>query len=579
MKRLYQVLFLLVLSQICFVNYSMESNKELYISKVPSLRALSIHTLYNYITETCTTLPLLNKFLFETCVDIAEEELLHLADYVLEKADVKLMIWFAEYCAIRTLQKRECLQDIAIKPINYLYEQVGATGPVNLWAKKMDILIKAILTHPSFEDQSNIQPLELMSFEDCKIILQYLISYSELKSRLVQSIERLLKYYPDYASYLVNLALECRKLYWNKDLDISSISRVFTEALVQKDFGILPQLAEFRKSLLPVPSEIATLISGEPLPLHILFCKTKSYRGYILHPNLNKAFLDGDYDIIEQIISMIAEDRIDINGIMVRLSTVFLAEDFVFDVTNLDAIDTKSLDIPLLFIAAKKGYVSMLHALLQANANPNIEYFKRTPLALACESGWATIVKTLLKVGARIDTYCLHAACHSHNVEIVKLLLNAHANVNQALIDIIYCKSSTLGAAKLTPLESVVLCANHNGRYCTNREQDFEIAQLLLEKKEDLTPALLCACASFDKDMIEFLLKNGANIELSMVHSFLSNYYRQSPQYQSKNLMKCFEVLELLCKHGADLDRMLALVRELGHLEMTKLFEGAFCIS
>ncbi|MCR5612902.1 ankyrin repeat domain-containing protein [Treponema sp.] len=102
----------------------------------------------------------------------------------------------------------------------------------------------------------------------------------------------------------------------------------------------------------------------------------------------------------------------------------------------------------------------------------------------------------------------LMTAVKKHDVETVKLLLEAGTNPNERVIDYDNCSESPLYLA---------VC---NAYYSNHREQDFEIIKLLIKYGADPNSCggyyggtdFMEACSSSSVEVVEFLLQNGADV-------------------------------------------------------------------
>jgi ankyrin repeat protein len=143
-----------------------------------------------------------------------------------------------------------------------------------------------------------------------------------------------------------------------------------------------------------------------------------------------------------------------------------------------------------------------------ADINMKANVSNVTPLALACLLGEVDTCKLLLERGANpcghspseTGTSPLLAAVYSQNLELVKLLINHNAHVD------------TVSSSLFTPLHMACLLRN------------FGIVQILVDhrasvncKAEDGETPLMCAVTSGAVDIVELLLRRGANPFLDRV--------------------------------------------------------------
>ncbi|CAL4887802.1 unnamed protein product [Urochloa decumbens] len=114
----------------------------------------------------------------------------------------------------------------------------------------------------------------------------------------------------------------------------------------------------------------------------------------------------------------------------------YLVEGLRLDVNAPD----KSGDTPLVN-AVRGGTVGVVQYLLEHGANPDKADGKGcTPLHFAAEGGHCEIVKALLSKGANVDSFCdagtpLHMAAFCENDDVIKILLDHHADCNKAFND------------------------------------------------------------------------------------------------------------------------------------------------
>ena len=89
-----------------------------------------------------------------------------------------------------------------------------------------------------------------------------------------------------------------------------------------------------------------------------------------------------------------------------------------------------------LFVAVLQGNMDAVEALLDAGADPNAKQSPEgsTPLGVAANRGWESIVRLLLKRGAKVDGPArtlqtpLHLAAREGNTAVVRILLDAGAS-------------------------------------------------------------------------------------------------------------------------------------------------------
>ena len=101
----------------------------------------------------------------------------------------------------------------------------------------------------------------------------------------------------------------------------------------------------------------------------------------------------------------------------------------------------RSHESPLL-IAVKFDQVAAIETLLELGADVDFVYKDCCPLILAIQNGSVEAVKLLLKFNANVNITTdfsgmtpIHWASVEENIEIIELLINAGANVNQKDLD------------------------------------------------------------------------------------------------------------------------------------------------
>lgn len=158
--------------------------------------------------------------------------------------------------------------------------------------------------------------------------------------------------------------------------------------------------------------------------------------------------------------------------------------------------------------AALMGDLGLVKSLLNEGANVNNRdgYYLKTPLQLATMSGHKDVVEVLITHGANVNTSGttpLHYASERNNIEIPRLLIAKHSDVN------------TKNAVGDTPLHLAV------------RNNDSNIVELLIangadvnarnnEGKRPVDDALLRNC----KEVAELLITKGANVTIHVAARF-----------------------------------------------------------
>ncbi|XP_062618438.1 uncharacterized protein LOC134280023 [Saccostrea cucullata] len=153
-------------------------------------------------------------------------------------------------------------------------------------------------------------------------------------------------------------------------------------------------------------------------------------------------------------------------------------------------------DTPLA-AACERGEISIVKVLLEAGADVNPQSMHKTPLTAAAESGHTNVVKELLKAGADVnpqDKYDipLTAACRKGHLCVVKQLLDAAADVNPE-------------SANETPLTEACFGGHINVvKELVNAGADVNV--------HGLNTPLTEACESGQISLVKYLLEIGADV-------------------------------------------------------------------
>uniref|UniRef100_A0A8D8UUR8 Ankyrin repeat and KH domain-containing protein 1 n=1 Tax=Cacopsylla melanoneura TaxID=428564 RepID=A0A8D8UUR8_9HEMI len=189
--------------------------------------------------------------------------------------------------------------------------------------------------------------------------------------------------------------------------------------------------------------------------------------------------------------------------------------------------------------AASAGHVGVAKILLEygAGINTHSNEFKESALTLACYKGHLDMVRFLLSAGAdqehktdEMHTALMEASMDGH-VEVAKLLLDSGAQVNmptdsfESPLTLAACGGHVDLALLLIERGANIEEVNDEGYTPlmeAAREGHEEMVCVLLQKgakinahtEETQETALTLACCGGFLDVADFLLKNGANIEL-----------------------------------------------------------------
>jgi ankyrin repeat protein len=213
---------------------------------------------------------------------------------------------------------------------------------------------------------------------------------------------------------------------------------------------------------------------------------------------------------------------------------------------------------PTLVQAARRGGMDICERLLKAGADPNIAgYAGLTPLIEAVRNGFYDIAERFLKAGADPNKASdwglpLHIACQSGRTAIVGLLLRYGAKVNTlregrtALAEAVKARSNAI------TISEMLLAAD---------------ADVNLSKKGciQITFPLYPAAESGNTELVELLLKHGADVNRKI--AVPGSYISERPLFSSLSaaLNKGYlPMIELLLKHGAKTTKkQLARIKEL----------------
>ncbi|XP_019854775.1 PREDICTED: ankyrin-1-like [Amphimedon queenslandica] len=192
-----------------------------------------------------------------------------------------------------------------------------------------------------------------------------------------------------------------------------------------------------------------------------------------------------------------------------------------------------------LALVCEMGFYSMAKLLLEGGANPNLQSnYGSTPLSISCYEGHQKIVKLLLDFNADPNIQMIQfngltplmLACYHENHNIVKLLLQAGVYVD-AQSDHNWGRITALHIASIrndTQLVRLLLNAN---------------ADVNVQTTEGLTPMYI-ACVQGNKEMLQFFIEKKADPNLG-------DKYGKSPLYAAIE-RNSVEIVTALLDTGAD---------------------------
>ena len=108
------------------------------------------------------------------------------------------------------------------------------------------------------------------------------------------------------------------------------------------------------------------------------------------------------------------------------LKIIDVARENCFNIIEpVDESKSKHFDSTMLHAAAQRGRVSVVHFLIENNANLSLSNgVQLTAIQIAAEKGHLEVVKTLYKAGAFADQTALHHAAANNRLEVVNYLLD-----------------------------------------------------------------------------------------------------------------------------------------------------------
>jgi len=195
-----------------------------------------------------------------------------------------------------------------------------------------------------------------------------------------------------------------------------------------------------------------------------------------------------------------------------------------------------------LIIASQYGFIEVVQSLLRAGAKVDLtatDQLGNTPLIQASTFGQPLVVDALLQAGARVSfvrkdgVTALYMACQKGDLECVRLLIRAGADVDQANTDEIH-DSPLIKASVKNHVHVVIalIAAGCNVNYI---------------RPIDGTTALIQASQYYCTDVVRTLLISGANPRIANHYGYTALYLAKTCEYA--------EIIALLEARLAELER------------------------
>jgi len=238
-------------------------------------------------------------------------------------------------------------------------------------------------------------------------------------------------------------------------------------------------------------------------------------------------------------------------------------------------IKNKDDDTPL-WIACKKGYQKIVELLLEKGADiNNINKIGYTPLWIACEKGHEKIVELLLNKDAKINNKDLSIACEKGYEKIVELLLEKGSDINiniekkngdtllmtacekgyEKIVELLLEKGANINNINTDKQTALMLTKGNDkilnqllDKGCKVDETDINGFTTLMHVLQNLED-------KYDKETLERIL---ITVEKILIKGASKTINTQTNDYKLTALMiACVkghkDIVELLLKYGADL--------------------------
>ncbi len=199
--------------------------------------------------------------------------------------------------------------------------------------------------------------------------------------------------------------------------------------------------------------------------------------------------------------------------------------------TSPTEIDSSNTDNSLSFIVAEIGNAEVAKILLDNGAKfDNVNMFGRKPVDVAAKYGHIELVEILINHGVKADHVALHHAAARNHTQIVEYLLKT-GNVRDICLPCTPGNISSCYTSRNISVHQTHLCFCETALYAAVSRGYTQIVKLLLRYgNESLeckhysgkTP-LMDAVERNDRNMVEFLLTNGADVNVQCTNEMSFN--------------------------------------------------------